>query len=183
MGILITGLILFVVLHIVPQTPLKPQLIEQLGRKPYFAAFGTVAIIAVGLVAWGYSVADYVQLYQPPAWGRHATMLLVLLSFISLASLRSNSHIRRFVRDPLGVAIFLWGLGHLFVRGDLASVLLFSVFALYGLGKLISEVMREPRPDFAVITKDDIRSVMTGLLIYAVIIFLHPYVIGVPVMF
>ena len=84
MGALVIGLGLFVVLHIVPKTPLKPQLIEQLGQKPYFAAFGTVAIIAVGLVAWGYSVADYVPLYEPPAWGRNATMLLVLLAFISL---------------------------------------------------------------------------------------------------
>ena len=182
MGILVIGLALFVALHIVPRTPLKPQLIERFGRKVYFSIFGSIAIVAVALIALGYWRAELVPVYDPPAWGRHATMLLVLLAFVCLGSYGTNSHIRRMIRDPLGAAIFLWGLGHLLVRGDLASILTFSVIGLYGLGKLVSEFVREPKPSIAVIVKDDIRALMTGLLIYAVVIFLHPYVTGVSVM-
>jgi len=181
MGILIAGLVLFVAIHVVPKTSLKPQLQERFGRKPYLAGFASLATIAVGLIVWGFSRSEFIVVYDPPVWGRHITMLFVLLGFICLASKGSNSHIARIVRDPLGAGIALWAIGHLFANGDLASVLLFATFGTYALGKTIVEFMVQPTPDFAVIFKDDMRAIVGGIVIYLILVFLHPYVIGVPV--
>ncbi len=182
MGILVLGLILFVALHIVPKTALKPQLQERFGKKQYIAGFASFAILAVALIVWGYSRSAFVPVYEPPSWGRHVTMLFVLFAFICLASKGSNSHIARTIRDPLGAGIAFWAIGHLFANGDLASILLFGTFATYAIGKIVAEVITLPAPDFAVILKDDFRAVIGGVAVYLLLLFLHPYIIGVPVL-
>ena len=105
-----------------------------------------------------------------------------------------------YMRHPLLVALALWALLHLLMNGDLAHVLLFgtlSLFALLGQGLVDLRKKREfgaeqwvemrnelrqqrRRPAF---TTHSILRLCAGLIVYLILVALHPLVIGQPVLF
>src|SRR5690606_20079705 len=126
MAILIAGLAIFFLPHLVPMFPsARTRLAGALGEGPYKALFTGASLLGIIVIVWGKSVADFVPVYEPPAWGRQATMLLVLLAFICLFAFHLQGRIRRTLRHPFLTGIGLWGIGHLLANGDLASILLF----------------------------------------------------------
>jgi uncharacterized membrane protein len=88
---------------------------------------------------------------------------------------------RRKLRFPLALAVAFWAIGHLFARGDLASLTLFgsmlaSAIALFALGIFnASPSPSEVRPGH------DFLSVFAGIALFAAMAQLHPLISGVPV--
>lgn len=97
-------------------------------------------------------------------------------------------------RHPLLAALGLWALAHVVPNGDLAHVILFGTFAGFALlgGRLIDKrKQREMGRDWydlrAAMAKappvslsgETLWRVLAGLLLYALLIWLHPEVIGV----
>jgi len=178
MHILIIGLAVFVVGHVVPMTPLKPLLKELLGSGGYGAFFGVTSLIAFALIIWGFLSAEFIAVYEPPLWGRYATMVLVFCAIIILVSMLRPCHIRKYMRFPGAVGLLCWAGGHLLANGDLASVIMFGTFAVYCVVSFLWGYATQPAPDFTPLVKEDCYVIATAILIYLLIFTAHPYIIG-----
>ena len=81
------------------------------------------------------------------------------------------------------VAIKIWALAHLLVNGDLGGIILFGSFLAWA---VFDRIAVKKRGDLgasriAAFTRNDAITLGAGTLAYVVMIFLHPILIGVPV--
>lgn len=111
-------------------------------------------------------------------------VVTMLIAFYLFAAADMKSNIKRFIRHPMLLGVFLWSCVHLFANGDLASIILFGSFAIFSLFGMVSAnirgalVQKEKYP-----IKKDVVSIIGGLVAYAIFVLLvHPYLIGVPVL-
>jgi uncharacterized membrane protein len=186
---LILGLVLFLGVHaFTMRREARAALIKRLGAGPYRGLYSLIAIAGFVLIIWGYGVyrsAGMIPVWYPPFWTRHITFLLVLLTFILLAASHAPTHIRQFVPHPMITAVILWSAGHLLVRGDLGSILMFGAFLLWGIVGLFAMLSRAPAdvqgpPKREPRWQADIGVVVIGILVYvAFMLWLHPLLIGV----
>jgi uncharacterized membrane protein len=129
-----------------------------------------------------------IPLWDPPAWGRHIAMLVVLLSFIALAATYVPSHIRSSLKHPMITAVILWALSHLLVNGDVGSAVLFGSFLVWGaiarvsMGRRTRVIFAAPPQGPPLGMRNDVIIVIAGILLYgATLVWLHPLLVGVPV--
>ncbi len=182
MTLLIIGLVIFFAIHFVPaMTGFKQSLKDRLGDKGYQGAFTAISFVGLGLIIWGYSQAEWVDVYFPPDWGRHVTMALVLVAFILFAAANMRGRIRKTLKHPMLIGILLWGAGHLLANGDLASVLLFGSFVTYAIIDMALATSQGRIAQFEIKPAHDVMAAIGGAAVYVGFVFLHPYVIGVPV--
>jgi uncharacterized membrane protein len=191
--VMILGLLIFFGIHILPtQVELRNGLVHRFGRAAYMGLFSLVSAIGLALIVLGYAklhggpVGKNPELWSPPYWLRHITMLLLIPSMILLVATYVPSRIRTAARHPMLAAIKLWALGHLLVNGDLASILLFGSFLAYAVYDRISVKHRQasgPLGDRKGGLPGDIIVVVGGLALYvALVFFLHEWLFGVPPM-
>lgn len=184
MTILILGLAVFLGVHAlrIVAAPFRNAQIAA-NEKRWKGLYSLIALVGFGLIIGGWILARPMapQVYDPPAWGRHAAMALVWIAFILLAG--SNGPVGRIkatVRHPMLLGTIAWASGHLLANGDLASVILFGSFLAWAILDLISAVNRkEPAP---VVTKPmaDVIAVVAGTALYAVFVaVLHRVLFGV----
>ena len=189
MGLLVTGLAIFFLIHLIPvyQT-LRHRLIYGMGKTQYTIAFSLVSLGALYLIARGYGEARAVapDIWYPPDWTRHITMLLMLAAFIMLAAAYIPSRIRDRLKHPMLAAVKTWALAHLIANGDGASFLLFGGFLMWAVYDRISVGRRKamgPLGDKPGSLGGDIAAVVVGVAAYLLMLFWgHPYLIGVPVL-
>ncbi|MGJ0507373.1 MAG: NnrU family protein [Methylocystis sp.] len=189
MLILILGLVLFLGVHVF-STLRGPRaaLMEQYGARSYKLAYSTVAVLGLLLIIWGFSryrAEGLIAVWDPPHWTRHLAMLLVWFAFVAIASRRAPpSRIRGWLRHPTLVALKSWATGHLLVNGDLGGMLLFGSILGFAVYDRIAVKRRgdlgAPRLD--AFTKGDAIALGAGTAVYALILVLHPYLFGVPVL-
>jgi uncharacterized membrane protein len=188
---LIIGLVLFLGGHaFTMHRTARAHLIARIGEGPYKGLYSLVSLAGLVLIISGYGVyrsAGTIPLWYPPASLRHVTFLLVLIAFVLLAATYPPSHIKRWARHPMITAVILWSLGHLLVRGDLGSILMFGGFLLWAILARLSMGGRVPgdvqgpaalpsEPRWPV----DIAVVIAGVVAYvAFIIWGHLWLIGV----
>ncbi|MGF1561822.1 MAG: NnrU family protein [Geminicoccaceae bacterium] len=184
MALMLLGLVLFIGMHLMPVTGGKAALIERLGDKPYKAVFVLVSLAGIVVLVMGYNRADYVPVYTPPLWGRHLTMLLMLIGVVLVVAAYSPSRIKQMLGHPMLTGVALWGLGHLFVRGDLASLLLFGGIGGYAVLARILSIGRVS-PVTAKLPSQGLRAdlitVAIGIALYAALLVAHPWLFGVAV--
>jgi uncharacterized membrane protein len=187
---LLLGLILFLGIHAFTMNrAARAALIGRMGKGPYRGLYSLVAVIGFVLIIYGYGVyrgAGMVPVWYPPDWTRHVTFLLVLVAFILLGASHAPTHIRQFIPHPMITAVILWSIGHLLVRGDLGSMLMFGAFLLWGVVALPAMLRRAPddvqgpAPVRAPRWQADIGVTVIGVLVYLAFLFwLHPLLIGV----
>ncbi len=185
MIVFILGLLLFFVPHITPLLVpgVKTSLISRLGEKRWKGVYSLLSLLGVVLIVLGWrqyrEVAPIV--YDPPAWGRHATMLLVWISLILFSVPRSKpGKIMVTVKHPMIVGTIYWTVGHLLANGDLASLLLFGSFLLFAvISRMKEKFAGDPNPEF-VSYRSDVIAVGAGTAIYMVILlFGHVWLSGV----
>lgn len=189
MGLLVAGLLIFFVVHLVPayQT-LRHRLVYGMGETQYRIAFSLVSFGGLYLIVRGYAEARLVapELFDPPAWTRHITMLLMLIAFIMLAAAYIPSRIRDAVKHPMLAAVKIWAFAHLIANGDGASFLLFGGFLMWAVYDRISVKRRGamgPLGDRKGSLGGDIAVVAVGVAAYLLMVFWgHTALIGVPVM-
>lgn len=189
MLILILGIAVFVGVHVF-STLRGPRaaLVEKYGAGTYKTAYSAVAGLGLALIVWGFSryrAEGLIPVWDPPHWMRHVAMPLVWVAFVALASRRAPaSRIRGWLRHPTLVALKSWALGHLLVNGDLGGMLLFGSLLGFGVYDRIAVKRRgdlgAPRLD--AFTKGDAIALGAGAALYALILVLHPYLFGVPVL-
>ena len=135
MELLLSGLGLFLASHFIPSFPkFRERLIHQLTPGGYKAIFSLLSLIAIVLIVNGLKQAPFLSLYEPPNWGRHVTMLLMLLAvylFLSNSMGPAPSTAKFISAHPLNWGVIVWAIAHLLTNGDLAHVLLFCSMGLF----------------------------------------------------
>jgi uncharacterized membrane protein len=192
MWLLLIGLGLFFVAHLVPTRPdLRTRLVARLGAGRYSGLFSVVSLVALVMIVWGYGRMQGLargnpQVWDPPAWSKHVTMLLMVPALILLVAAYVPSRIRNATRHPMLIAIMLWALGHLLANGDLASLLLFGSFLAYAVYDRISAGQRHalgPLGEAKGGLRGDAAAIAGGLVLYALLLFWgHQKLTGVPLL-
>jgi uncharacterized membrane protein len=188
MSLLIVGLVLFLGTHStsIISWRWRDRTVAQMGEMPFKGVYSLLAIAGLVLIVIGYGQArmEPTWLYQPPAFLRHVTMLLMLIVFPALLAAYFPGRIQRTLKHPMLVAVKAWALAHLLVNGMTADVLLFGGFLVWAVVDRISLKRRPQRavPQLPNSRANDIIVVAGGLALYAVfVVWLHPVLFGVPV--
>ncbi|MBB5015849.1 NnrU family protein [Rehaibacterium terrae] len=184
MSLLILGLALFFAIHALPWLPpLRRRLIERLGALPYRGLFALVSALGLLLIVLGHARAPHEPLWLPPAWGRPLVYPLLFAAFVLLAAAYLPGNLKRYTRHPMLWGVVLWGVGHLLVRGDLSSLLLFGGFIGYALLAMASANLRGARKteQRQPLWKDAL-VLVAGAAAYAGFALAHPWLIGVAVL-
>ena len=184
MIVLILGLVLFFGIHsvrLVASGWRARQIAFNAGR--WKGLYSLVSLVGFGLIVWGWHLfrADAPQVYLPPDWGRHVTMLFVWLGFISLISAyQPVGRIKATLQNPFLIGVILWSAGHLLANGDLAGVLVFGCFLVYSVIDVIAIMARgDTKPVFTGY-RGDIIAVVAGTAIYLLLVlWLHGLLFGV----
>jgi len=134
MDFLIIGLTLFFAVHLIPPVfGLRDPIVSRIGEGSYKGAYALLSLAGMAMVVTGLMGVEFISFYEPPAWGRHVTMLLMLLALIIYAAFKLPSNLRRITPHPMLWGVTLWATAHLLANGDVASVVLFSSFLAYAL--------------------------------------------------
>jgi uncharacterized membrane protein len=177
LGVLVTSL-----LHLVAAVPsLKARLKSQVGERVYGPVFGIASLVGIVIIVIGWRMSDFVFVYDPPEWGRHANFLLTLVAFICIGIFIFRGSLRQKLRFPLAVGTIFWAVGHLLANGDLASLILFGGFLLYAIAHIIIGTANGVRPSPEVRKGHDLVSILIGIALYGIMAQLHGAIIGVPV--
>ncbi|HMK89010.1 MAG TPA: NnrU family protein [Methylocystis sp.] len=88
------------------------------------------------------------------------------------------------LRHPTLVAVKSWALAHLLANGDLGGMILFGSFLAWGVYDRIAVKSRGDlgAERLASFTRGDAIALGAGTALYALILFLHPWLFGVCVL-
>ncbi|WP_406858164.1 NnrU family protein [Alsobacter sp. KACC 23698] len=203
MLLLILGVAIFLGVHTVTTLRgARRSMMEAIGEGPYKGLYSLASLIGLALIVYGfksYRDAGYIQVWDPPAGMRHLTILLMWFSIVSLMSGYAPGAIQRRLKHPMLVAVKIWALAHLLANGDLGSLILFGSFLAWAVydriavkrrgeavspGGEIAAAHAEPGPKAGAAggMRNDVITVVAGTAVFVALIFLHPYLIGVPVL-
>jgi uncharacterized membrane protein len=188
LAVLIVGLVIFVANHLfVTRREARAAAIARVGKPVYFVLFGLISLVALALIVWGYAsyrAHEWIELWQPPSFMRHVTILLMLLAVILAIAAFIPSHIKAKTKYPMIAAVKTWALAHLLSNGDLGSILLFAAFLAWA---VIARISLNRRADAVLPVApagytNDVIVVLVGAVVYLALGYaFHPVVIGVPV--
>jgi uncharacterized membrane protein len=188
MAILAIGLVIFLGLHstrIFAENG-RTKAIARLGEGPWKGFYSLLSLIGFVLIVWGFARArwDATELWAPPVWTRHITILLMLFSMILLgAYIFKKSHIAVAVHHPMVWSVAIWAVGHLLANGTAADILLFGAFLVWSIADLSSSYARDrmnaaihPAPNWGATAG----AVVLGILFWAALLGgLHLWLFGV----
>ncbi len=183
MWLLIVGFVLFLGAHLSPGVlGLREALVTRLGEGLFLGIYIAMSVAGMICIMAGKAVAPVIAVWEPPAWSSQAALVLVAVGIILLAALLLPTNIRRFTRHPMLWGISAWSVGHMLANGDLASIILFGGFGAYALLSIWSlnrrgaqkRTMRYPLWQDAI-------AVAAGFGAYAMLLWAHPYLFGVGV--
>ena len=188
MSMLVLGLVLFLGIHSISivSDAWRDRVVAKLGVVPFKAIYGLISLAGLVLIVKGYGAAkmDPTWLWQPPAFLRHVSMLLMLPVFTALLATYFPGRISHTLKHPTLVAVKAWAVAHLLVNGTLAAVLLFGGFLAWAVADRISMKNRELR-SFPLVKErapNDIIAIVGGLGLYLAFVFwLHWYLFGVAI--
>lgn len=179
---LVLGVLLWSVMHFIPAIAVdfRRNLVSKIGEKPYKGIFALFMVFSLYLVISGWRATIPESVYLPPAWGRHLTALLVLVSFFLFIASSHATNLKRFVRHPQLTGVALWGIAHLLANGEARSIVLFGGLALWAIIEIVLLNRRDgawTKPD-PVPRKKDIILLVAGLTTYAIVAVSHQWLFG-----
>jgi uncharacterized membrane protein len=176
MLLLTVGLVLFLGVHSVAivAPALRARAIHRLGEGAWKGLYALVSLIGFGLICYGFGLArpTAAAVYTPPAWARHAALIVMLPVFPLLLAAYLPGRIKSAAKHPMLAAVKLWAFAHLLANGSLADVLLFGAFLAWA---VMDRISLKRRPAQAPRTAppspwNDAIAVVLGLAIYALLI-------------
>jgi uncharacterized membrane protein len=186
MAWLVVGLVTFLGLHSVAIVApgWRDSMAARLGTLRWKRLYSIASLVAFVVVVHGCSVArqEPVVLYQPAAWMRHLSLLVMLPAFPLLLSAYFPGRIKAAVKHPMLTATMTWALAHLLANGMLADVLLFGGFLAWAVldrisvgRRAVGEVRGAPPGRY-----NDAIAVVVGLAIYGLfVVWAHLLLFGV----
>jgi uncharacterized membrane protein len=185
MALILSGLILWVAIHMVPSVglKLKQKLVSRIGLIPYRAGFALVVLSAMALMVLGWRSAQPTSIYLPLPALRPVAIALAMLAIVTLSATGRASRIGRLVRFPQLTGMLMWACAHLLANGDSRSLLLFGGFICWALLQMYLIRHREGKwqkpeaPSWAV----ELLGIAVALLGVAGIVVIHPWITGMPI--
>ena len=188
LAILILGLVVFIGTHLITtRRDRRAALIGKFGEGGYKGLYSAASILGVVLVGWGfglYRASGWIDVWYPPAWTRHVTVLLMWIASICVVAAYSPGRIKTTLKHPMLGGVKLWAFAHLISNGDLGSIILFGSILGWAVFDRISLKHRTdpgapPIPVGGPVK--DVVAVVGGTALFLALGFLfHPYVVGVP---
>jgi len=177
------GVLLWSFTHFIPTLFAGPRrkLVERFGENAYKGLFLLLMVLAIYLVISGWKATLPENVYLPPAWGRHVTLLLTLIGFILFFAPYSANNIKRFLRHPQLTGVVLWGLGHLLANGEGRSIVLFGGLAAWAIVEMVLINRRDgawDKPAPAPRRNDAIR-VAIGITAFVIVAAAHRWLFGI----
>ncbi len=185
MAMLIAGVVIWCAVHLMPSVlpTARTALTLKLGEGPYKGLFALSILAGIVLIVLGWRSTVPNLVYLPPAWGYTAVKALMLPALILMAGASMKTNLKRFIRHPQLTGVIVWAIAHLLANGDIRSVILFGGLGLWALLEIVLISRREgswQRPG-AVPLVGELKPVVAGVVAYAALMWLHPYLFGVAV--
>lgn len=192
MTLLVLGLILFIGTHSFSMArQRRAALIGRVGEGGFKGIYSLLSLAGIVLIAIGYGqyrASGYIPVWDPPVWTRHLALLLVLIAFICIPAAYLPGHIKHRLKHPMLAGVKIWAFAHLIANGDLGSILLFGSFLAWAVVARISVKRRDVAAQHGGTAapagwRNDILAIVIGTVLYVVfVLWLHPLLIGVPVL-
>ena len=148
MAILLLGLVIFFGLHSIRifAESGRAKAVARLGDGPRKGIYSS--IIGFFLIVRGFARArgNVVELWTPPVWTRHITIVLMLFSAIVMgAYIFKKSHIAVAAHHPMVWSVAIWAAAYLLSNGSSADLVLFGAFLVWAVADLRSSFARDRR--------------------------------------
>jgi uncharacterized membrane protein len=187
MAIFVAGLLLFLGVHSTRMFApgLRRAAIARIGEGPWKGIYALVSIAGFVLIVWGYGqVRDQMPLWNPPAFMRYVTAVLMLPVFVLfVAPYVPRNGFRAKLHHPQVLSVKLWAVAHLLSNGNLPDVMLFGAFLVWSVLAFSAERKRDRAAGTVYpsgTTRGTVVCVVVGLAIYAGFLMgLHRWLIGV----
>jgi len=179
---LVMGITLWSVIHFIPAVPanFRKSLIARIGENPYKGLYSLAMLLALYLIVTGWKDSVPVNLYVPPIWARHATLLLVLIGFVLFLAPYFPTNLKRYLRHPQLTGVIVWGIGHLLANGETRSIVLFGGLAGWAVIEILLLNRRDGawvKPDPVPLKKDALLGI-TGTVAFALVAVSHQWLFG-----
>lgn len=181
--LLCLGIALWIGVHLVPSygVALRTQLVAKIGLGPYKGLFSILIVSSLVLIVLGWRGTPPEPVYLPPAWGRHATMTLMVIALLLFFAGRLPTNLKRLMRHPQLAGVTLWAIAHLIANGEVRSLVLFTGIGAWGLLEMAAINHRvgawvRPAPVPAL---RDVVLVVVALVAYGLLLYLHRYITGI----
>jgi uncharacterized membrane protein len=185
MTLLISGILLFAFVHFIPSfaPSFRAVAIQRMGEGGYKGIFSLLLLASFALMIIGWRGAQPTHLYLPPVSLHRVALGLLVFAFLLMGVSQRNSRLRLLIRHPQLTGVALWGISHLLLNGDSRSVALFGGMTLWALIEIVVISKRQ-----GVWIKGDVPSwaaegvtVLIAVITVGVIVYIHPWLSGVPV--
>ena len=183
MAMIATGVVLWMLIHLTPAVApgLRQSLLAGLGKNPYKGVFSLSILLSLVLIIVGWRGTVPESVYLPPIWGGKAAIVLMALSVFLFGAANYPSAVKRYLRNPMLTGLIVWSLAHLLANGDNRSLLLFGGLGLWALLEIPLINRRGDdwvKPEAPPLARE-IRGALISVVIFVLLIFLHPYFAGV----
>ena len=175
MLILSLGVFLWAYSHLMKRV--TPGFRASLGDGPGKGLATVLALVALGMMIYGYRSADVITVWSPPQFLRHINNLAMLIAVILFGMGSSRGVLPTVMRHPMLTAVKTWALAHLLVNGDLASIILFGGMLAWAVIDVITINRMEPvwvRPARGPV-RNDVIYVVLSLVLFGAIVWVHTW--------
>lgn len=183
MLLLILGIALWTATHLFKSigADARAGLIQRLGEGPYKGLFALLIVASLVLIVTGWRSTLPTALWNPPAFMRHITMLLMPIAVILFISARAPTDIKQIIRHPQLTGVKLWAVAHLLTNGETRSVVLFTGLLAWAVMEVIFINRRDGawKKSAPVGVAKTAVSAIVGLVVTAVIVYVHVWIAGV----
>lgn len=177
MTLLVAGILLWSTVHLFKRVApgARAGMDSAMGAGPAKGVIAFLLVVSLVLMVVGYRGAEFEPIYDPTAGMGHLNNLLMLVSVMLLGAGSSKGKLRATLRHPMLSGVIVWGIAHLLVNGDLASLILFGSMIVWAVVEMLvinATVPGWTRPEPGPI-KGDIRLLIISLVLYAIITGIH----------
>ena len=191
MALLILGLILFLGTHLsTTARGNRAALIRRLGEGPYKGVYSLLSLAGFVLIVIGYGqyrAGGTIPVWNPPLWTRHLALPLVWFAFVAFVAAYMPGRIKSMLKHPMLAGVKIWAFAHLLANNDLGSIILFGAFLAWAVAARISTRYRDevvvhggPLEPPKGLRNDALAVVIGTVAYFAFVVWLHPWLIGVP---
>lgn len=185
MSLMLAGLILFTGTHLI--LALAPQALDaqrsRLGEGPVKGLIALPSLAGIVLIVLGWRGALPYLVYTPPAPLQSVGLLLIAIGIYLFVVANRPSALKRVLRHPQLTGLVLWCAGHLLLNGDNRSVLLFGALGAWAVLEILLINARDGAGERPVAPplKTDLITAVIAVIAYLVLVGVHPWLAGVPV--